>query len=146
MFYRTAIIALGVGLIFLIGCRTGEYRLDLKIYETMPGLLAADPELAARLFKNEDGSIKVEFEKGEMFLYLALGLDEDTRMQAASDAFEIFHEQYMNNPDNRKKDGTFWREVIRLRGFVEDTELYVLEWDLSEEKPTVKSNRYGFFI
>jgi hypothetical protein len=146
MLYRTAIIVLGIVLVFLAGCRTGEYRIDREVYAAMPGLLAADTELADGLFKNEDGSIKVEFEKGEMFLYLALGLDEDTRMQTASDAFVIFHDQYVNNPDNRRKDGTFIRKVIRLRGFVEDTELYVIEWDLSEDNPNVISNRYGYFI
>ena len=47
---------------------------------------------------------------------------------------------------NRRKDGTFYRKVIHIRGFVEDTELYVIEWDLSEENPNLISDRYGYFI
>ncbi len=146
MLRKIAILAIGVAVLMIAGCRTGEYKADLEIYERMPSILAADPELQGKLMLNDDGTPKVEFEKGEMFLYLALGLDEGTRKEAVSRAFELFHQQYMESETNRRKDGTFYRKVIHIRGFVEDTELYVIEWDLSEENPNLISDRYGYFI
>jgi len=146
MLYRITLITVLIGLLFVIGCRTGEYKVDLEIYERMPGLLTADPDIADNLFYNEDGSLKVLFEKGEMHLWLAFGLDEQTRMQVISDALMIFHEQYMNDPLNKRKDDTYYRELIFIKGFVEDTELYVIQWDLNDENPDITSNRFGNFM
>jgi hypothetical protein len=143
---RIVILAAIIGLLFIVGCRTGEYNVDKRIYAEMPALLTADPDIAENIFYNEDGTPKVTFEKGEMFLWLAYGLDEDTRRNVVSDALTIFHDQYMNAEDNKKKNGTYYREVIGIRGYVEDTELYVIVWDLNEPNPDITNDRYGNFI
>jgi hypothetical protein len=137
-----------IGMVILTGCRTGEYNVDLVIYEEMPALLAANEELAADLVKNEDGTIMVEFEKGEMFLHLRAGrdMDEGARNIATQTAFQIFHQQYLDHEDNLRGDGTFYRKLIVVRGFVEDTELYVLEWNMNDEEPKVRSNRFGNYM
>ncbi len=146
MLYRITFGLICIGILFLLGCRTGEYNVDLKIYEEMPGILAADPELTDMLGKNEDGSVQVEFEKGEMFLWFAYCLDESTRQNVAGRALDHFHTQYLEHPDNRRKDQTFYREKILLRGFIDDVELYVIEWDLDMDHPNVVSNRHGNFM
>lgn len=145
---KIILAVLFIGMVTLAGCRTGEYNVDLVIYEKMPALLAANAELAADLAKNEDGTIMVEFEKGEMFLYLRTGrdMDEGARNMATQTAFEIFHQQYMDDEDNLRGDGTFYRKLIIVRGFVEDTELYILEWNLNDEAPKVRSNRFGNYM
>ncbi|MCK4720614.1 hypothetical protein KAU08_08140 [bacterium] len=137
-----------IGMVILTGCRTGEYNVDLEIYEEMPALLAANEELAADLAKNEDGTIMVEFEKGEMFLHLRAGrdMDEGARNIATQTAFQIFHQQYLDHEDNLRGDGTFYRKLIVVRGFVEDTELYILEWNMNDEEPKVRSNRFGNYM
>lgn len=133
----------------LLGCRTGEYKVDLLIYQEMPALLAADTELASNIAKNPDGSLMVTFEKGTMYLYLRTGSDmnEEKRQVAASDAFVIFHQAYMNHPENLKKDGTtYYRQKIYIHTFVEDTELYIIEWELGKENPEVTNDRSGNYM
>ena len=144
---RTAVIALSILLLLIAGCRSGEYTVDLEIYEEMPALLAAGPS-ANDMARNDDGSIKVEFDKGWMLLSLREGrdMDEDARNKAVSDALEIFHQRYLDSPHNRKKDGSFFRKVIGVKGFVGDIELYVIEWDLSLDHPNVLNNRAGNFF
>lgn len=148
MIKKIILTVLFIGMVILAGCRTGEYNVDLKIYEEMPALLAANEELAANLAKNEDGTIMVEFEKGEMFLHLRMGrdMDEGTRNLATQTAFEIFHQQYLDHEDNLRGDGSFYRKLILVRGFVEDTELYILEWNMNDESPKVRSNRFGNYM
>jgi len=146
MLYRITLGILCIGMMCLIGCRTGEYKADLEIYERMPGILAADPELENMLFLNEDGSVKVLFEKGEMHLWTAYGLDESTRQRVVGRAFELFHNEYINSTLNKRNDGSYYRQKIIFRGFIDDTELYVIEWDLDEENPNVVSNRVGNFM
>ena len=143
---KICLLFCGILILFSTGCRTGEYKFDHVIYAATPALLQADEKLKGKLFINEDGSVKVSFEKGVMSVWFAYKLDESTRMVACGDAFRIFHDQYINNPDVKKKDGKWRREKIGCKGYVEDTELYVLEWDLNAPKPTVTSNRYGNFI
>jgi hypothetical protein len=143
---RLILVSLAVVLTAFAGCRTGNYKFDKDIYAAMPGLLMADPDVKAKIAYNEDGTPKVTFDKGEMFLTLADRLDEDTRNIIAGKAFQIFHDQYINDPAVKKPDGSYRRDKIGLRIFVGDTELYVLEWKLGEEKPQVISNRYGYFI
>lgn len=141
------ILLLAAILILLIpGCRTGEYQFDLEIYEQMPALLEADEDLARKIFRNEDGTLLVTFEKGEMYLNIAYGLDPGSRQSVTSNAFQIFHDQYINHPDARKQDGSFRRESIRVRGFVDDTELYVIRWDLGDEAPDLENVRDASYI
>jgi len=147
MTYRILLALASITFLFFAGCRTGEYKADLEIYEIMPQLLA-ESETAHNFAMNEDGSVKVEFEHGVMFLWLKTGstMDEVARMEAASKALEIFHEQYMNSETNRKNDGSMYREMIGLKAYVDDVELYVIEWSLDEERPSVISNRAGNFF
>ncbi len=133
-------------ILFITGCRTGEYRFDLEIYEQMPALLEADEALARKIFKNEDGTLMVSFEKGEMFINLAYRLDPGSRQGVVSSAFQIFHDQYINHPDVRKQDGSFIRESIRIRGFVDEVELYVIRWDLGDEAPDLENVRDASYI
>jgi hypothetical protein len=147
MSYRILLIGLAMLLVAVAGChRTGNYKFDDPIYAAMPGILAADPEIGQKLAYNPDGTVNVRFDKGEMFLTLANGLDQGARMQIVSKAFVIFHDQYMNSPDVRKQDGTFKRAKIAMRGFVGDTELYVMEWKLTEARPIVISSREGNYM
>jgi hypothetical protein len=144
---RHITLALSILLVFVCaGCRTGEYPVDHEIYSAMPGVIAQHPELAAQIAKNEDGSLKMTFEKGVMSIWVELGLDEDSRRTIVSNALQLFHEQYMTNPNNKKENGSWVREVIGCKGYVEDTELYVIEWNLNEERPNVTNDRYGNFV
>lgn len=145
---RFLLFILVLGVVFTGGCRTGEYNVDLLIYEEMPALLAANETLVNLLEKNEDGSLKVEFEKGEMFLHIRTGSDMHVtvRQEATQAAFEIFHQAYMGREENLRKDETFYRQKIYVHGFVEDTELYVLEWDLNEAEPNVLDNREANYM
>jgi len=147
MTYRFLLVMVSIMLVIGGGCRTGEYNADLEIYEQMPQILA-ESEYAHNMAKNEDGSIKVEFEKGVMYLWLRTGSDmhEVARRDAASDALVLFHEQYMNSETNRRKDDSFYREKIGLKAYVEDIELYVFEWDLSKEDPDLISDRSGNYF
>jgi hypothetical protein len=147
MITRITLAIIAILLLATVGCRTGEHNtVDLPIYERMPGLLTAEPELQGKLLTDEAGNIVVEFEKGTMFLHLALGMDPITGKEAISMAFQIFHDQYMNTPENIKKDGSFRREIIFMKAYIEETELYVIEWDLAEDNPNVKNDRYGNFV
>lgn len=145
---RICLGILAIAIVFSAGCRTGEYKVDLDIYKQMPGVLVAEPSLPDYLAKNEDGSIKVSFEKGEMFLWLRTGssMDEDTRKKVVSKALELFHQQYMDNPDNRRGNGTFFRQKVVVRGYVEDIELYIVEWDMSLEHPNMVKDRSANYI
>jgi hypothetical protein len=147
MTYRVLLALVSITILFVAGCRTGEYRADQEIYERMPQLLA-ESESANNYARNEDGSIKVEFDKGTMLIWLRTGsdMDEVAREKAASDALEIFHEQYMNSETNRHKDGSMYRKTIGMKAYVEDVELYVFEWDLDEENPVLTNNRAGNFF
>jgi len=133
-------------LVISVGCRTGDYKYDREIYERMKQILASDPQIKDKIAYNEDGTPMVTFKKGEMYLNVALGLDEGTRQQVVSRALELFHEQYINHPDIKKKDGTYKREKIFIHGFVEDVELYVIEWKLGDPHPNLISDRHGNFI
>lgn len=146
MYYKITLALFSVLILSISGCRTGEFPFDKGIYDSMQGLLQADELTNKNIFKNEDGSMKIECEKGEIRVWLAFGLDPDSRMQTVGRAFEIFHEQYMKTETNKKPDGTFRREIITCRGLVEDTELYVLSWIMSEPDPKVDSNRDGNFM
>lgn len=144
---RVLFLAVAVMVILSVGCRTGNYRFDEEIYAKMPGVLAAEPTLTGMLATNPDGSINVTFDKGEMFLTIANGLDESTRKNAVSKAFELFHNEYMNNPDAKKPDGTYRREKILIHGFVEDIELYIIEWMLAPNaEPNLLNDRSGNFM
>lgn len=148
MIKKIILTVLLIGMVILAGCRTGEYNVDIMIYEEMPALLAANEELAADLAKNEDGTIMVEFDKGEMFLHLRTGSDmsEGARNMATQTALEIFHQQYLDHEENLRGDGSFYRKLIVVRAFVEDIELYVLEWNMNDEGPRVRSNRFGNYM
>lgn len=137
---------LAIILISINGCRTGEFKFDHEIYSVVPSLITANPDLAQKIAYNEDGSPKVSFEKGTIFISFAHGLDEDTRMKAAGEVFNIFHNEYIKRDDIKKKDGTYKRDKIFLKGYVDDVELYVIEWKLGNPKPSVVSNRYGNFM
>ena len=145
---KLLIIGIFLGIVFLAGCRTGEYKVDLLIYEEMPALLAANEQLASNLEKDENGNLRVEFEKGTMYLYLRAGSDmnEERRQVAASDALVIFHQAYMDHPENLREKGGFFRETIYSKTYVEDIELYVMEWDMDTEDPEVTNNRSGNFF
>jgi hypothetical protein len=145
---RILLIGFFIGMTLLMGCRTGEYNVDLAIYQEMPALLAADTALADIIAKNPDGSLMVTFEKGEMSLHLRAGSDmnEEKRQVATSDAFVVFHQAYLNHPENVKKDGTFYRQKIYIHTFVDTTELYILEWDLGEPDPHVTNDRSGNYM
>ena len=147
MLYRIILLSLAVGILFVSGCRTGEYNVDLEIYEAMPGLIEQFPEVTADLAHNEDGSLRIMFEQGEMHLWFRAGRDMDvvSRQEAASAAFEIFHAQYMSNDKNKKGESGLYREIIYLKGYLDEIELYVIEWDLTQPDPNVKSNREGNF-
>ncbi|HEX9745695.1 MAG TPA: hypothetical protein VGB30_09735 [bacterium] len=165
MKYRIILAGLAAILLFSAGCRTGNYQYDKDIYARMPDLLMNDPELQGKMFIHQEGetvefddkgqpkipeglagSPAVAFDQGEMSLWFAYKLDPGARRMAASRAFEIFHEQYMNNPDVRKSDGTFKREKIYFRGYIDDIELYVIEWTLGRDDPTVLNDREGNFV
>ena len=147
MTIRVLFLAVAVMVILSVGCRTGNYRFDEEIYAKMPGVLAAEPTLKGKLATNPDGSVMVTFDKGEMFLTVANGLDESTRKNVISKAFELYHSEYMNNPDAKKPDGTYRREKILIHGFVEENEQYVLEWNLAPNaEPNVLNDRSGNFM
>ena len=143
---RLILVSLAILLAVLAGCRTGNFKFDKDIYAAMPGLLMADPDIKDGIAYNQDGTPKVTFDKGEMSLTLKDGLDEGSRQKVVGKAFQIFHDQYMNNAAAKKPDGSLRRDKIGFHGFVGDTELYVLDWKLGDEKPQVISNRYGNFI
>jgi len=134
--------------LLIAGCRTGEWNADIEIYEAMPGLLEEYPAVTADLDRNEDGTLNIYFEKGEMHIWFRAGRDMDvvSRQEAASTAFEIFHAAYMQSELNKRGNGELYRKKIFLRGFMEDIELYVLEWALDKENPNVLSNREGNFF
>ena len=148
MFQRILLFILAILILTVAGCRSGEFKADLEIYEAMPGLLEEYPAVTADLARNEDGTLKVYFEKGEMHIWFRAGRDMDvvSRQEAASTAFEIFHAAYMQSEVNKRAKGGFYREKIFLRGFMEDIELYVIEWGLEDENPNVISNREGNFF
>ena len=148
MFYRIMLLSLAVLILFTAGCRTGEYKGDLEIYEAMPALLEQNPDIVKNLARNEDGSLRIELEKGEMRLWMREGVDMDVsaRMETTSDAFEVFHAQYMQSEKVKKENGEFYREKITLKSYVDDIELYVLEWDLKSADPNVLNNREGNFF
>src|SRR3990170_2415260 len=104
MLYRIMLLSLAVLILFAAGCRTGEYKGDLEIYEAMPALLEQNPDIVKNMARNEDGSLRVEFEKGEMRLWMREGSDMDVsaRMETTSDAFELFHAQYMQSEKVKK--------------------------------------------
>jgi len=146
---RISLLILAVLVLLTAGCRSGEFKdLDMPIYQRMPDLLAANEFVYDHVEKNEDGSVKVNFEKGRMFLWLRTGsdMDEVARQETISEALELFHDQYVDNPENLKKDGSFKREVIFINGYVEETELYILEWNLNEENPNILNNRSGNYF
>jgi hypothetical protein len=142
---RILLLGIAIAVLLAAGCRTGEYRFDTEIYAAMPALIEANPDLASKFARNEDGTLGITFEKGEMYCKFAYGLDPNTQMNALSDAFQIFHDQYINREDTRWKDGTFRRESIRVRGLVDDTELYVVRWDLADAEPDLESSRQASY-
>ncbi len=138
---RFAFVFPAILVLVLGGCRTGEFRFDHEIYSAMPALLGADEGIVANTAQNEDGTLSVTFEKGEMYVRLAHGTNAARRMVTISDALLIFHDQYISHPDVKRNDGGYRRESIRIRGFIDETELYVIRWDLGEDMPDVESNR-----
>jgi len=146
MLYKLTVALFSLLILAAVGCRTGEYKFDLEIYKKMPDILKAEPTLAGEVATNPDGSVKVRFEKGTMYLTLADRKDENTRMTASTKAFELFHNLYLADPTAKKPDGTFRRDKIFFKGFVGETELYVVEWNLGEKQPNVISNRSGNYM
>jgi len=139
------LLVIAILVVASIGCRTGEYKFDLEIYEQMPALLEANEDIASKIRRNDDGTLDVTYEKGEMFIRLAYQLDPNTQQKVVSQAFEIFHDQYINHPEARNKEGKFRRQSIRARGFVDDIELYVVRWDLADPEPDLESDRYASY-
>ena len=147
MIKRYLLLGMAALVAFSAGCRTGNYKFDYDIYAKMPGVLAAEPTLKDMIATNPDGSLMVTFDKGEMFVTVANGKDESTRKNVVSMAFELFHREYMNSPDVKRPDGTYRREKILIHGFVENVELYIIEWQLGEnEEPNLLNDRSGNFM
>jgi hypothetical protein len=147
MIKRCLLLGLAALIALSTGCRTGNYKFDYDIYAKMPGVLAAEPTLKDMIATNPDGSLMVTFDKGEMFMTVANGKDESTRKNAVSKAFELFHQEYMNSPDVKRPDGTYRREKVLIHGFVEDVELYIIEWKLDPTaEPNLLNDRSGNFM